>query len=166
MAKTPAPPLSFLLQHPAHLIACGFGSGLARFAPGTFGTAFAWLCYAPLREAMPTESVFAVFLVLAFLLGIKCCQITGRSLGVVDHGSIVWDEIVPFWTVLFFTPVGWGWQLFAFLAFRLFDITKPPPADYFDTHVKNGFGVMMDDLMAAGYSILAIAIAKSLLDSL
>ncbi len=166
MAKTPAPPFKFLLYHPAHLIACGFGSGLSRFAPGTVGTAFSWATYGLLRGWMPDDILFAAFLVAAFAIGVVACQITGRALGVIDHGSIVWDEIVPFWAVLLLTPEGYAWQLFAFLTFRVFDIVKPPPASYFDQQVKNGFGVMMDDLMAAGYSVLTLALVKSALDSL
>ncbi len=165
MAKNPAPPLKFLLNHPAHLIACGFGSGLSRFAPGTAGTLFSWATYAALRSWMPEDVGFAIFLLLAFIAGIAACQITGRALGVVDHGSIVWDEIVPFWGVLMLAPQTLLWQLFAFLTFRFFDIIKPPPADYFDEKVKNGFGVMMDDLMAAAYTVMAVAIAKTLVDA-
>ncbi len=165
MAKQPAPPLRFLLNHPAHLIACGFGSGLSRFAPGTAGTAFAWVTYSWLRDWMPSDAVFGGFLLLAFIVGVLACQITGRALGVVDHGAIVWDEIVPFWGVLLLAPQTLAWQLLAFLTFRFFDIIKPPPANYFDEQVKSGFGVMMDDLMAAGYTVLALAIAKSLFDA-
>ncbi len=165
MAKPPPPSIRFLLHHPAHLIACGFGSGLSRFAPGTVGTLFAWVTYGSMRAWMPEDAGFAVFLLIAFVLGVFACHITGRALGVVDHGSIVWDEIVPFWGVLMLTPAGFMWQLVAFLAFRFFDIVKPPPANYFDEQIKNGFGVMMDDLMAAGYTVLSLAILKALLDS-
>lgn len=56
MAKAPAPPAGFLLAHPAHLIACGFGSGLAPVAPGTAGTLFAWLTYPLLRMVFPADS--------------------------------------------------------------------------------------------------------------
>lgn len=164
MAKAPAPPIGFLLRHPAHLIACGFGSGLFPFAPGTAGTLFAWLSYAPLRSLFPDDLAFAIFLLLAFVLGVTACQITGRALSIVDHGSIVWDEIVPFWAVLLLTPSTWAWQLAAFLWFRLYDITKPAPADFFDSRVKNGFGVMMDDLVAAGYTVLTLAIIKALVE--
>ncbi len=166
MAKLPAPPLSFLLRHPAHLIACGFGSGLSPFAPGTAGTLFAWLTYSFMRDWFPDDATFAVILLLCFAMGVTACQITGRNLGVVDHGSIVWDEIVPFWAVLFLTPDVWTWQLAAFLWFRLYDITKPAPADYFDSQVKNGLGVMMDDVIAAAYTILTLAIFKALIERL
>jgi len=58
------------------------------------------------------------------------------------------------------TPEGWTWQIAAFLLFRFYDIVKPQPAHYFDTHVKNGFGVMMDDVIAAGYTVLSLALLK------
>lgn len=166
MAKLPSPPVSFLLHHPAHMIACGFGSGLSGIAPGTVGTAFAWVTYPLLRGSFETDPGFAVFLLLAFVIGVAACQVTGRNLGVIDHGAIVWDEIVPFWTVLLFTPPELLWQLGAFLGFRFYDIVKPQPARFFDTQVKNGFGVMMDDVIAAGYTVLTLAVVKSLLGPL
>lgn len=165
MAQLPPPPVKFLLSHPAHFVACGMGSGLSPVAPGTFGTLFSLLTYLPLRSVMPDDMVFMVFLALAFAGGVVACHITGRHLGIVDHGAIVWDEIVPFWTVLLFTPPGLLWLLGAFLVFRFFDILKPQPARFFDTKIKNGFGVMMDDAVAAGYSILTLALIKMALDS-
>jgi phosphatidylglycerophosphatase A len=163
MAKLPPPPVKFLLHHPAHLLACGFGSGLSRWAPGTAGTAFAWLSYPFLRLYLESDLAFAIFLLLGFAIGVSACQITGRALGVVDHGAIVWDEIVPFWCVLMFAPQEILWQLAAFLWFRFYDIVKPQPAKFFDTQIKNGFGVMMDDVIAAGYTILTIAVFKAFL---
>ena len=163
-----APPLKFLFAHPAHFVACGCGSGLSPFAPGTAGTLFAWLTF-PLFSLLPNAQMTYALLALLFVLGVVACQVTGRNLGVVDHGSIVWDEIVPFWTVLMFVPTGFSitalsWQLLAFLLFRFFDIVKPFPASWFDTQVKNGFGVMMDDVIAAGYSIFVFVLAKRLLE--
>lgn len=177
MAKNPPPSLKFLFADPAHFIACGLGSGLSRFAPGTAGTAFAWAAYPLLRLVFPSDLACLLALVLLFLLGIVVCGITGRHLGVVDHGSIVWDEIVPFWGVLLFCPPvlmpsphgyyfslnGLLWQTAAFFLFRLYDIIKLPPAGYFDRQVKNGFGVMMDDLMAAGHTVLTLAVIKVVL---
>ena len=163
MIKKPrkAPPLGFLAR-PAHFVACGFGSGLSPFAPGTVGTLFAWATYPLLRGAMNDLELLA-FLLVSFIGGILAVQQTGKSLGVVDHGCIVWDEIVPFWLVLLFCPAGWLWQIAAFLLFRIFDIVKPPPARYFDEQVKNGFGVMADDLVAGLYTLLCLAIAHYIL---
>ena len=150
------------MAHPAHFIACGCGSGLTRWAPGTFGTLFAWITFALFR---PPASDFQLLALLAgaYLLGIWAIDVTGRALGDPDHGSIVWDEIVPFWLILLLTPNTLLWQVAAFALFRYFDITKPQPARYFDEHVKNGFGVMADDLVAAGYTLLALAILKLVL---
>ena len=100
-----------------------------------------------------------VLVIAAFLFGVWACARTGRALGVPDHGGIVWDEIVAFALVLLFTPPGWPWIALAFALFRLFDILKPWPIRLADAHLKNGFGVMFDDLLAALY---AIAIIKGL----
>lgn len=157
------PPLSFLFSHPAHFIACGCGSGLSPWAPGTAGTLFALMSYWPIRPCF-SETAFLLLLVVAYLVGIWCVHRTGRDLGEPDHGSIVWDEIVPFWLVLFMTPADWLWQVAAFLLFRLFDIVKLPPAGWFDREMKNGFGVMADDLAAACHTLLVIALIKWLLN--
>lgn len=157
-----APPPRFLLQHPAHLIACGFGSGLAPKAPGTFGTLFALASFPLLRWAMDDMQLL-IFLAAAYALGIWAIAITGKALGEPDHGSIVWDEIVPFWFVLLLTPAGWLWWLTAFALFRFFDIVKLPPAGWFDRNMKTGFGVMADDACAAVHTLIVLAVIKWIL---
>ena len=149
-------------RQPAHIIALGAGAGLAPVAPGTVGTLLAFPLYW-LLAAFATSTVALALLGAAFLLGIWACGATGRALGVADHGAMVWDEIVAFAVVLVFTPPGWQWQLGAFLLFRFFDIVKPPPIRYFDRRLKNGFGVMFDDLLAAGYTLLVLAVGQRLL---
>jgi len=150
---TTSPNLKFLFQHPAHFIALGFGSGLAKKAPGTFGTLVAF----PLYFLMPKTLVLGlVVLVAMFLLGCYVCETTGKNLGVPDHGSIVWDEIVAMMLVLALTPPNWFWWLLAFGLFRLFDIWKPFPIRQFDAKLKNGFGVMFDDLLAAIFAIVSL----------
>lgn len=162
--KSPPPPWRFIFQHPDHFIACGLGSGLSPVASGTAGTLFAWLTYPLIQMALGHDNTYiAIFLLAAFAYGVQACDRTGRALGVADHGAIVWDEIVPFWLVLFLTPDNLFWQLGAFLLFRFFDIVKPPPANWFDEKMKNGLGVMMDDVVAAGFSILVIAAVKVVL---
>jgi phosphatidylglycerophosphatase A len=161
MADAP-PSLRFLFAHPAHFIACGCGSGLSQWAPGTVGTLFAWLSFALFRPFF-SELQLGIAFAIAYAVGFWAIDTAGRSLGDPDHGSIVWDEIVPFWIVLLLTPAGFLWQVAAFALFRLFDIVKPQPARYFDQHVKNGFGVMADDAVAAGYTLLVLAGLKVLL---
>jgi len=152
----------FLLSHPAHLLSFGFGSGLARKAPGTFGTLVAFPMYWALSLRLTDLGILLV-LVLAFALGVWVCDITGKALGVADYGGIVWDEIVAFLLVLFFIPPGLDWALLAFVLFRFFDIVKPPPIRYFDSNWHGGLGVMFDDLLAAGYALLCLAVIKSAL---
>ena len=123
---------------------------------GFLWQATAFALFRPYFEELPLLGL----LLAAYLAGIWFIDVTGKALGDPDHGSIVWDEIVPFWLVLLMTPDTFLWQLAAFALFRYFDITKPQPARYFDEHVKNGFGVMADDLVAAGYTLLALALLR------
>ena len=95
-----------------------------------------------------------------FAIGVWACGVAGRALGRPDYGGMVWDEVVAFLLVLFFTPVHGYWQAFAFLLFRLFDIVKPPPIRYYERRFKGGFGAMFDDLIAAFYALLALAAAR------
>lgn len=150
----------FVFAHPAHLIAFGGGVGLAPFAPGTFGTLLAFPLFAALAAATDVVTQLFVFIGL-FGMGVWACHATGRALGVADHGGMVWDETVAFLLVLIFTPTGWAWQMAAFALFRFFDIVKPPPIRHFDRTLKSGFGVMFDDLLAAGYTLLVLALAKT-----
>ncbi len=156
------PGYRFLLAHPAHLIAFGFGSGLAPFAPGTFGTLFGWLSFNLLAPHLSFGGVW-LMLVGGFLLGVWACDKTGRDLGVADHGGMVWDEIVAVWLVLVLLPPGMIWQALGFLAFRGFDIFKPAPIAGFERAFKNGFGVMGDDIIAAFYALLLMALVVRIL---
>ncbi|MDI1310051.1 MAG: phosphatidylglycerophosphatase A [Methylotenera sp.] len=146
--------MQFLLQHPAHFFGLGFGSGLVPKAPGTLGTIVGLPLYfiiAPFSLVLQLSIISVLF-----LIGIYFCDVTGKALGVSDHGGIVWDEIVAMMLVLAFTPNQWQWWLVAFLLFRLFDIWKPFPIRQFDAKLKNGFGVMFDDLLAAVYAIISL----------
>lgn len=150
------PTVRFLLQHPAHFLALGFGAGLAPVAPGTFGTLVA-IPIALLLHAYGGTVAFVIFTIALFAAGAWASGVTGRALGVPDHGSIVIDEVVAFLVVLFFaglTPMRIG---IAFALFRFFDIVKPPPVRQVDAAMKNGVGVMLDDLVAAGYALLVFA---------
>jgi phosphatidylglycerophosphatase A len=157
------PGLRFVYAHPAHCIAFAGGVGLAPFAPGTFGTLLAFPLYA-LLVAQVGEVVQLIVFMVFFGVGVWACHSTGRALGVSDHGGMVWDESVAFLLVLFFTPEGWMWQMSAFVLFRFFDIAKPAPIRYFDRTLKHGFGVMFDDLLAAGYTLFVLALAKTLIE--
>lgn len=156
------PDWRLLLSHPAHFFSLGFGSGLMPKGPGTAGTLVAFPIYWYLAPRL-NDYYFILLLAVAFVIGIWFCDKTGRALGVEDHGGIVWDEIVAFLLVLFFTPDGIAWQILAFVLFRFFDIVKPQPIRHFDQNLHGGLGVMFDDILAAGYALLCLALIKSLL---
>jgi phosphatidylglycerophosphatase A len=157
MSKRKAPTLGFLFAHPAHFIALGFGSGLSPVAPGTFGTLVA-LPLAALLRAYANDAVFLTAIAGAFALGVWAAGRTGRALGEGDHGAIVWDEVVAFLLVLYFVGANPMREAFAFVLFRIFDIVKPPPARFVDREWHGGFGVMADDIVAAFYTLLALAL--------
>jgi phosphatidylglycerophosphatase A len=151
---TTSPDWRFLTQHPAHLLALGFGSGLARFMPGTFGTLVAFPFF--YEMLLLPNALHLPLIALLFLIGIPICGKTSRALGVEDHGGIVWDEIVAMLLVLEYIPLAWEWWLAAFLLFRLYDMWKPFPIRMCDIRIKGGFGVMFDDLLAAIYTLLTL----------
>ena len=157
-----APTLGFMLAHPAHLVALGFGAGLAPAAPGTFGT----LVALPIGAAIWAywgDVGFLIAIPALFAIGVWASSVTGRDLGVPDHGAIVWDEVVAFLVVLYFVGNDTVRVALAFALFRFFDIVKPPPIRQVDAALKGGFGVMADDILAAGYTLLAFALAQRLL---
>ena len=162
MNLTTAPTVHFLFRHPAHFIALGGGAGLARHAPGTLGTLVAFPLAWLLREfAGDTGFVIAVCAALAG--GVWAAQITGQALGAADHGSIVIDEIAAFLLVLFLVGADPRREALAFLVFRAFDIFKPPPIRALDAALKNGIGVMLDDVLAAGYTLIVMAVGQRVL---
>ncbi len=161
-AKSSPVSFAFLRQHPAHVLALGFGSGLVPIAPGTAGTLVAFPIFFLTLATVPVTFQLAAVAVL-FAIGVWACAVTGRDLGVVDHGAIVWDEVVAMLLVLIFTPFGWAWYALAFALFRVMDILKPFPIRLADRKIKNGFGVMFDDLLAAIYVILILNISGRLI---
>jgi phosphatidylglycerophosphatase A len=153
---TTSPDWKFVLSHPARFIAFGFGSGLSPFAPGTAGTLVGFPLFLLIMQWGLARPAYAALIAVLFIIGVWACEHVSRSLGVDDFGGIVWDEIVAFLAILYFTPYTWLWWGVAFFAFRIFDVWKPFPIRYFDNTIKNGFGVMFDDALAAVYSIAVI----------
>ena len=165
MSASPAlrPSVRFLLAHPAHFIALGFGAGLAPKAPGTVGTLWAWLSYLVLHQWLSPLQMGAV-IAASTLVGWWACTATARHLGVADPGAVVWDEVVAFWAVLWLAmPMGWWGQLVAFALFRFFDAAKPGPVGWADGLFKGfgwrgGWGILWDDFVAAFCTLLVIAL--------
>ncbi|PJG83981.1 phosphatidylglycerophosphatase A family protein [Caviibacterium pharyngocola] len=150
-------PLSRLsLRNPIHFCALGFGSGLMHPAPGTWGSLAAVILGALLQPYL-SPVLFIILTALCFVFGCYFCQKTADDMGVHDHGAIVWDEFVGIFIVLAALPdFSWYWYLAAFGLFRFFDILKPYPIRYFDQKLENGFGIMIDDVLAAIYAVIVL----------
>ena len=157
----------FMAAHPARWVALGFGSGLSRWAPGTVGSLWAWGIFLLLKPWL-NDAAWALLLVAGLGLGWWACTRTAQHLGVADPGAIVWDEVLAFWLVLWLImPAGWMVQTAAFVLFRFFDAVKPGPVGWADRLYKlqpgqrigwrQGWGILFDDLVAAGCTLLVIA---------
>jgi len=147
-------PARVVLSNPLHLLAFGFGSGLAPKAPGTFGTLVAVPLYLLIADfSLP------IYLTVCFataLFGIYLCDYSSRQLKVHDHPGIVWDEIVGFFITMAGFSASWQNILLGFILFRFFDIIKPWPIKWADSKVKGGFGIMLDDVIAGGFAWLVL----------
>lgn len=173
------PNFQWMLQTASRTLAFGFGSGLSPIAPGTVGTLWAWAAFSLGEYFLSTED-FLWIIAGGILLGCWICGQVSEELGKPDFGGIVWDEIVAFWIVLIFiTPTNFWIQAAAFALFRFFDAVKPGPIGMIDRHFKNsdihplmssttlqilwrGFGIMVDDLAAAFFTLLLIALFQTL----
>ena len=168
------PTVAFLLAHPAHFIALGFGAGLSPKAPGTAGTLWAWLAFLVLQLWLSPLQL-AIVIAASLPLGWWASTVTARHMGVRDPGQIVWDEVAAFWIVLWLVlPAGLLAQAIAFGLFRFFDAVKPGPVGWADALFhdidmqqdrlawhKAGLGIMLDDLVAAFCTLLVIAAWRS-----
>jgi phosphatidylglycerophosphatase A len=146
--------LKTLIRRPDCFIAYGFGSGLAPKAPGTFGT----LVALPIYWLIQDWSIWAYlsFVLVAFIAGIWLCQRAADWLKNDDPSGVVWDEIVGYLVAMVFAPSGWQWMLLGFVLFRFFDIVKPWPVSLADKKLHGGLGIMLDDVIAGGYSLLVL----------
>ena len=143
-----------------HFLAFGFGTGLAKKAPGTWGT-IAGLVVMPLLYLLPLTWAL-VFIAAASIFGFWLCGRVADDLGVHDHGGIVWDEMVGIWMTLILLPNSWQWWLLGFVLFRILDVLKPWPISVLDKHVGGGLGIMIDDMLAgliAGALLYALWLA-------
>ena len=159
------PGVAFLFARLSHLVALGLGSGLSRHAPGTVGTLWGWAAFVLLDGWLhPDDAGWALIIGAGLLLGWWASVATVRRCGVADPGFIVIDEIVAFWLVLWLVmPTTLLGQAVAFALFRYFDAAKPGPVGWADQAFKGdgwrgGWGIMFDDLVAAGCTLLVVAL--------
>lgn len=154
----------FKLSDPVHLLALGFGSGLLKPAPGTWGTLSAIPIYWGL--AVYLELSFSMYLLvtaLAFVVGVYLCGKTASDVGEHDHGAIVWDEIVGYLiTMIALSPTTIN-IVAGFILFRFFDILKPWPIRAIDRKVHGGLGIMLDDVLAGIAAWLVLQLGLYLL---
>ena len=152
-----------LLATPAGWLACGFGSGLAPVAQGTFGSLAALLPWLWLRQlSLPS---YLLVVVAGFAIGVWACNVASRALGVADHRSLVWDEFIGQWIALLpllVLPAPWWAAALGFVLFRLFDVWKPWPIRWLDRRVKGGMGVMVDDAVAGAFAAIVLVLGLSL----
>jgi len=165
--KQTVPSYSFMLQKFSRIIALGFGSGLFTLFPGTMGTLFGWTAFNLLNINKLSILNFSMLSIILLILGSWACNQTQQSLGKQDSGYIVFDEWLGiwlcFWVLSFYSLLSLSQQIGIFLVFRLFDMLKPFPIKHVESYFKNriksdsflsGFGIMIDDILAAFYTIL------------
>ena len=147
------------LKNPVHFLAVGFGSGLLKPAPGTWGTLAGLILSIELWNITQSNLFFIFLAVTSFILGCYLCQKTSNDLGVHDDGRIVLDEIVAIFLMFAFLPeYNWFTYILTFISFRIFDILKPYPIRYFDEKLESGLGIMVDDILAAIFALISLYI--------
>ncbi|AWD32385.1 Phosphatidylglycerophosphatase A [Candidatus Kinetoplastibacterium sorsogonicusi] len=146
----------WIFKKPNRALAFGLGSGLF-IAPGTTATLFSWLIWYLLSDFLSSSFIITIIIV-GFFYGCYICDQLNNELKLSDHPSIVIDEIISFWLVLLLVKDIFYIKLISFLLFRIIDIIKPFPINIVDKFIKNGFGIMLDDLFAAIFTIFIINI--------
>ena len=154
MTKATNPSIKECLTNPIHGLAFGFGSGLAPFAPGTFGTLVAIPIYLLLQPL--SLSVYLAVLLVLILLSVYICGESARQLNTHDHSGIVLDEICGYLVTMILVPAGWLWIVLGFLLFRLFDIWKPWPIGLIDRKVQGGLSIVVDDVVAGVFAAICL----------
>ena len=139
----------------AVLIATGFGVGRLPIAPGTWGS-LAALPFAWIIKWLFGWQVLLAAAVLVFFVGWWAAAHTARLTGVRDDGTIIIDEVVGQWLALLAAPTAIAAYLIGFVLFRIFDITKPWPAQWLDENVHGGLGIMADDVAAGVYAAITL----------
>ncbi len=159
--KTPPGLPRKVMTDPVNFLAFGFGTGLAPFAPGTFGSLPGVLLFwLTMDFGLYVQLGVVAVLVIA---GVWICGESARRIGVHDHGGIVWDEIAGMYVTLLAAPISFvGWVL-AFVLFRVMDIVKPWPIRDLDHRIEGGLGIMLDDLVAALYAAVLLGLYRWLM---
>ncbi|MGH8401160.1 MAG: phosphatidylglycerophosphatase A family protein [Gammaproteobacteria bacterium] len=151
-----------VFRNPLHLLAYGFGAGLAPKAPGTAGTLIAIPVY--LLVYLGGIWFYLGFTLAAFIAGVAICGYTARHMGIADPSGVVWDEIVGYLITMIAAPFGVLWIVAGFVLFRIFDIWKPWPIRLLDQRIKGGLGIMLDDAVAGLFVAILLQVAARVLN--
>ena len=133
-------------------IATVFGIGHAPIAPGTWGSLAGMIPCMALHTNLPAYLIaFGVF----FVLGVVSSGRIASKYGEKDPGSIVIDEFAGVFLVFLFVPITPLTIFIGFILYRIVDISKIPPLKYLES-LKNGWGIMLDDVVAAIYANIVL----------
>ncbi len=135
-------------------IATGLYSGYLPKAPGTWGSLVGLLLFFLLHTlSLP---VYLAVVAGLFVVGSFAAGEAEKILDNRDPGLVVIDEIVGILITMIAvpaTPLAMG---LGFILFRIFDILKPFPVNFFDQRFHGGLGIMLDDVMAGIYSLIIL----------
>lgn len=137
-------------------IATGLYSGMLPKAPGTWGSLAAIIFWLPLRGLSFVHYLY--MLLGVFVVGFLIAGTAEKLMDEQDAGPIVIDEILGMFITLMLAPdhpVAW---IIGFIFFRFFDIKKPYPVSWFDTHLHGGMGIMLDDVAAGIYALICMQV--------
>lgn len=136
------------------------GAGLCPAGPGTAGSAVAAIAAHWLFLPLPILARLAVVIGI-FLTGALAAGMAERLLGRSDPGEVVIDELLGVWLVLLpFQESDWRLLLAAFVFFRIFDIWKPGPIHASENWLPGGYGIMIDDVVAAVPALFCVAVLR------
>lgn len=148
-------------------IATFLGTGFAPVAPGTFGSLWGLgltVAIGHLPTPQPWKSLLLGLAALALCaVGVGAATEAEKFFGRKDPGQVVIDEVVG-QAIVFLTLPGasWPWLLAGFVLFRALDIVKPFPARRLE-RLSGGWGIMLDDVMAGVYGLIALTLAGLML---
>ena len=149
----------------AILLATWFGVGLLPKAPGTWGSISAVPC-AYLLMFLNGHRALVIAIFIFIVIGIWASNCAAKEFGEPDHSRIVIDEVVGQWITFLFVPLDLSLYVAGLILFRLFDIFKPWPINLVDKRIKNGIGVMLDDIIAGIYSGTFLWVGHNLIVSI
>ncbi len=146
------------MKKATRFLATVFGTGYLPYMPGTIGTLWGVPLFYLIHRTphLWYGLILVIFIILASLIS----HIAGKDFGVVDDRRIVIDEVVGYIVTMFTFSFNWKYVILGFVLFRAFDVLKPFPINYLDKRITNGFGVVIDDVLAGVYANLTLQVVS------